>query len=394
MTKILQRIQHLYNAYLGGTAGPDELNELAQLVQQPEREVEVTVLLENLWTETDPAVPFFSADVSQRLLDHIILQKEPVKKRSLWRKLTAAVSAAAILVIISLALFFYTAEKKLLVDHRGLRLSGDVLPGGNHATLTLGNGEKIHLDHVNEGLLSQEGPVAISKSAKGILVFNFSKGKTPAASHLMNTVTVPKGGQYQLILSDGTRVWLNSASALRFPSAFLSADRQVELQGEAYFEVAKVRKKPFKIQVQGQQIEVLGTHFNVKAYAEEAPAKTTLLEGSLRLSTASQSRLLKPGEQGQFMESGRINVTDDVDLSLETAWKNGLFKFDDAGLEEVMKQVSRWYNLDIHYEGKIPKKRFTGTVPRNVKVSEFLNMFSYTGLKFEINGNKLTVLHP
>jgi ferric-dicitrate binding protein FerR (iron transport regulator) len=192
-------------------------------------------------------------------------------------------------------------------------------------------------------------------------------------------------------LPDGTKVWLNSASSLRFPTRFTGVSRQVEITGEAYFEVTKKPAMPFRVKTNRAEIEVLGTHFNVMAYDDESIMKTTLLEGAVNIKSGTFSARLKPGQQAQINTTGQNKVINDVDLDDETAWKNGIFQFRDAEIDVILRQAARWYDVDVSYKSKVPAKEFTGRISRNVKASELLNMLKYAGINLGIEGKNIIV---
>ena len=206
-----------------------------------------------------------------------------------------------------------------------------------------------------------------------------------------NTITIPNGGQYQLILADGTKVWLNAASSLKFPTAFPGKQRTVELTGEAYFEVAKNKNQPFNVKTPTQTVQVLGTHFNINAYSNEPFVKTTLLEGSVNVSSAGGSLLLKPGQQALLNNSGLATLKDDVDTDEAIAWRNGLFQFNDVDIKTIMRQVARWYDVDVEFKGQVPAYTFHGKISRNLNASTVLKIFELSGINFTIEGRKIIV---
>lgn len=214
----------------------------------------------------------------------------------------------------------------------------------------------------------------------------------PKENIVFNTVTTQRGKQSQAVLPDGTRIWLNAASTLRYPPEFTGKERVVELDGECYFEVAKNPSRPFKVTVKdGVQIMVLGTHFNVHAYLDE-PIKATLLEGSIQMQTPGDSAILKPGQQGYIKNSGGLGITDDVDTEEAIAWKNGLFQFSKADIVTVMRQIEKWYDVEVVFEGKIPEKQFVGKVPRDSDITEVLEILKLSNIKFRIEGKKVIVM--
>lgn len=333
--------------------------------------------------------------VSQRTL-----QKREVK---LWEKFVNLKHVAIIILFLTAGLLFYVGfnrEKDPVVALKVNRnYEDDVLPGGDKARLELADGSVVILEQVNNGSLQEQGGTKIVKQ-DGRLIYNSAQGNH-SGEISYNKISTPKGGQYHIILPDGSKVWLNAESSLRFPTAFIGKERLVELTGEAYFEVAKLaipspsagasKIMPFKVQTNTVNIEVLGTHFNVMAYVNEKAVNTTLLEGSVRVSqlTTHESQLLKPGQQAKI--NGSIQVVN-VDTEEVVAWKNNLFQFNGADIQTVMVQIERWYDVEVDYKGRIPSKHFTGIISRNTNVSKVLEMLELTGgVKFEIKGKRISV---
>jgi len=288
-----------------------------------------------------------------------------------------------------------------------IRQQNDLAPGGNKAVLTLANGSRIVLDSAGNGALARQGNTRVLKMDSGEIAYQPAKGGAQEA--LYNMISTPRGGQYKLVLPDGTKVWLNAATILRYPTAFGGATRPIELvTGEAYFEVARDPSKPFSVYItpsrtgsKGLAVEALGTSFNVNAYADEPDKKTSLLTGSVRVVNGTESVILKPGQQAQVAcaenapngENGRtIRVNGDVDMAGVVAWKDNLFNFDHAGTEEVMRQLSRWYDVEVSYEGTIMARQFGGTIPRNVPASNILKALELSKVHFRIEGKKIVVM--
>ncbi len=263
-------------------------------------------------------------------------------------------------------------------------------PGRNQALLTLADGRTVLLDQAGRGLLARQGSSQVQKTADGQL--RYAAG-TPLASQplLYNTVATPRGGQYQLTLPDGSQVWLNAASSLRFPVAFTGAERRVELTGEAYFEVAKDARHPFKVAARGAEVTVLGTHFDVQAYADEPALAATLLEGAVRLSQGSRQVVLQPGQQARPQPDGTLQARA-VDVQHAVAWKNGYFVFNDEPIEGIMRQVARWYDVDVQYQGTLTNKDFNGRISRYKDAAAVLRMLELTGaVHFTTQGRRITV---
>lgn len=261
-------------------------------------------------------------------------------------------------------------------------------PGHNQALLTLADGRTVLLDQAHLGLLAQQGGSQVQKTADGQLRYAASTG---AGALLYNTVATPRGGQYQLTLPDGSQVWLNAASSLRFPVAFTGAERRVELTGEAYFEVAKDAQHPFKVAARGAEVTVIGTHFDVQAYDDEPALATTLLEGAVRLGQGTQQALLRPGQQARCWATGTIQVRD-VEVQHAVAWKNGYFVFNDEPIEAIMRQVARWYDVDVQYQGTLTNRDFNGKISRYKDAADVLRVLELTGaVHFTTQGRRIVV---
>lgn len=308
-------------------------------------------------------------------------------------------AAAAILLFLA-SVGYFLINKKEQTASRPLaakEVKHDILPGGNRATLTLANGSTIILDSAQNGLLSKQGNTQIVKLANGKLAYQ-NENSNPATIQY-NTITTPRGGQYQLTLSDGSQVWLNAASSITFPTSFVGDKREVKITGEAYFEVAHNAAMPFRVLLppSGEYkgagaVEVLGTHFNINAYEDEGVIKTTLLEGSVKVSEGNASVHIKPGTQAVIgQNSDKITINNNVDLDEVVAWKNGLFYFNQADIKVVMRQISRWYNVDVLYEGKIPEREFQGEMQRDLNLSQVLKLLNQNKINFKIEGNQLII---
>ncbi len=324
-------------------------------------------------------------------IDNSILKASPSKVRRMPQRWWAA--AAIFLLLAAGSYFFINKEhsKKEVAAVKKNVLINDVSPGGNKAILTLANGATIILDNAKNGALTQQGNSKVVKLDDGKLAYN-SNGTNSPASVEYNTVSTPRGGQYQLTLSDGSKVWLNAESAITFPTAFTGNDRKVTIKGEAYFEVAHDASKPFQVTVNGMQVQVLGTHFNINAYDDEGEIKTTLLEGSVKVSKGPESKLITPGQQAVVSSTEPKIVVQQADVDEAVAWKNGLFHFNNADLQEVMRQLSRWYDVNVMYDGTIPKREFAGEMQRDLNLSQVLELLVKNDVHFKIDGKKIIVL--
>ncbi|MEP6749538.1 MAG: FecR domain-containing protein [Bacteroidota bacterium] len=315
-------------------------------------------------------------------------------KRLPWRRF-ASIAAAVLILLGSTTAIWLMVRKTPAIN---LSLSkvktpashqNDLLPGGNKATLTLSNGSVISLDDAQTGKIALQGNALINKSANGQLVYKILESKP--AEIAFNTLTTPRGGQFKLVLPDGSEVWLNAASSIKYPASFTGDERKVEISGEAYFEIAHNPAKPFIVGVNGMEVKVLGTHFNINAYSDESVIKTSLLQGSITLHKGGNTVALQPGQQAQLTRDADVKVVNDVDMEEVVAWKNGYFSFNRADLQSVMRQIARWYDVEISYEGKIPERLFGGKIDRNSNASEVLKILEESKVHFSIEDKKITV---
>lgn len=319
-----------------------------------------------------------------------------MKKRSTRpagiRRLWYPAVAAAVFVIIA-AFWFYSGRQAS--SGKTVAYANDVAPGKKTATLTLANGKKIVLSDALDGEIAKQAGVSIFKTPDGQVVYKIDPAQQPGAAEAHNMLSTSRSETYQIILPDGSKVWLNAASSIKYPATFASLKkRAVELSGEAYFEIAKDEKHPFVVKTDQQEVEVLGTHFNVNAYNDEGVTKTVLLEGAVRINTGNAAGgVLKPGQQGVLI-AGKLKI-EPADIETELAWKNGFFRFNDEQLESIMKKISRWYDIQVVYENEeLKKEPFAGVTTRFANVSELLRMLELTGeVKFKINGRQIRVLN-
>ncbi|TWI93923.1 FecR family protein [Mucilaginibacter frigoritolerans] len=351
-------------------------------------------LVETWYVEYELELP--AVDVPQKEIDRA--QNESIKDLlsnlrnsspalKLWPRYAAA---ACILAILSLGVIYLKKSKTKNVEIAAIKkVSHDILPGGNKAILTLADGSSIVISGDKKGTLASQNGTVITKTKDGQIRYQNTKGKSTVPGLAYNTAATPRGGKYQLILSDGTKVWLNSASSIKYPVEFAANERRVELTGEAYFEVAHDKHKPFSVVSNGQTVEVLGTHFNINAYADESEVKTTLLAGSVKVSSAGVTSVLKPGDQSQFAK-GKISITQ-VDVDEAVAWKAGYFNFKDDNIETVMRQLARWYDVNVKYEGTIPPKEYSGQISMNLTASQILDILSFNKTHYRIDGKTIVI---
>jgi ferric-dicitrate binding protein FerR (iron transport regulator) len=339
-----------------------------------------------------------SLDLDSKQLWKKISKRLPRKKNNLIaffrdRPLRYAV-AAAVLLIFSTGvyfLFFNKAAKEIAsVEKIEKRMNNDVEPGTDKAVLTVADGSTIILDNSKKGIITEQNGTTVTNEEMQ-LKYDVSGPKALNQPLSYHTLTTPRGGQYQLLLPDGSKVFLNAASSIHFPTAFIGDERNVEITGEAYFEVAKDSKKPFKVNVKGMQIEVLGTHFNINAYDDEQIIRTTLFEGIVKVSKNGNNKMIKPGQQAQ-VDPGNENVRiTTADAEQTIAWKEGFFVFKNNDIETIMRQLARWYDVDVVYKGR-PAEKFSGRINRNTKLSEVLKAFEESSVHFKIQNKSITVM--
>lgn len=329
------------------------------------------------------------ADLKEQIESTAALQPNG-KLQRLW----FSISAAAILFIIGISIIYYSYRQQQQQPQKLVNIiKNDIPPGKNTATLTLENGKKIVLSAANNGQLASEAGIVITKTADGQLIYSVKDGQKPTGIHI-NTLSTARGETYRLRLPDQSEVWLNSSSSIKFPASFASAKlREVELTGEAYFQIAKDKLHPFIVKTNLQEVQVLGTHFNVNSYPDHHKAVTTLVEGSVRVSNhLQQTKTIKPGEQSTVQNGHDISIAP-ADIKNVMAWKNGYFRFRNEPIEEVMAKIMRWYDIEVVYTGKESDELFNGNISLHKNISEVLNMLSYSNdVKFKVEGRRVTVI--
>jgi len=393
------RLNFLLQLLLTNKITEQELAELSIIMQQPENSAAIEASMKQSWQSDEHAegeLPnhiYESIIKDQRFLD-VVTETSP-KRSWLGQMALRYAVAAIILACCSLGFYFYNAGISTNVKHNNQQaLHKENGLESNHVVLTLSNGEKIVLDQSANGQLGKERNALISKTKDGQIVYDLSSINVEANDHLIyNTITTPAGSTYQLILSDGTKAWLNAKSTLKFPVAFSKTDRKVVLEGEAYFEVTPNQSKPFLVEARAMQIQVLGTHFNVASYPDDQVVRASLVEGAIKAKHGQSTLLLKPGEQANLKNG--TTVLDKTKFNLEevTDWKNGYFIFRDEPITEIMKKVSRWYNIDVVYKGVNGNQAFGGKYVKSNSLEELLSSLELTGtVKFKIDGRRVTVM--
>lgn len=376
-----KHIQQLFEKYINNQSSKEETASLLTYLQDKENKEIVEKLIENRFDATTNN-KIVEKEILDRVFNKIILNAPPAEaQRPLWHKIVAISAVAALILIISFPLLNWKTDN--------LATMHIVHPGSNKATLTLSSGETIVLENQPNGQLTADKGLRIEKTSDGGINYytlNEQAQKQPSM-HLLN---IPKGGQFQLTLSDGTKVWLNSHSSLEYPSCFTGKERRVKLTGEGYFEVVKNSGKSFIVETANQQVEVLGTKFNINAYEDESSTRTTLAEGIVRINTGQRSTLLKPGQQS-ILTSNNIAVKS-VDTYQVLDWKNGDFNFVNDDLKSIMRKISRWYNIEVVLEEPISKETYVAQISRKKQLNDLLKALQRAGsFKYRIQNNKLYI---
>jgi transmembrane sensor len=387
-----ERILYLLDAYSSDRAVEAEEQELFAWANENRNHELLQEHIQKLIEEYNSREPVHSVDwerLCEQILDRTNAQ-EPhlVVRRISWFRWSAA---AAVILLFGSGVYLYSnhfSSKKIITAATTQKpVINDVpAPANSKAILTLSDGSKIELDSTGNGVLARQGNVQIIKQADGQITYNGTGNED-----LYNTLNVPRGSKVVTIkLSDGTKVWLNSESSLRYPASFKGIERRVEITGEAYFEVAHNTVMPFIVKKSALEIKVFGTHFNMNTYEDEEIDKVTLLEGSIKVSMNNHQSLLKPGQQAQI--KGDIKLINGVDIEEVMAWKNGKFQFGEkADLHLIMRKIARWYDVDVEYEGGATDQRFGGEMPMNSNLSQVLEILRISGVNFTIDGKKVIV---
>lgn len=393
--KLKRRLLFLLQRRVYRENSVQEEQELMRLLADPRNEAivkEVLAALEEDLPETYQLSESTAAHLFRQILQAGETTAAPARKPVARRIRTAAFAAVAC-VLLTGGWRWLNRKNTPAPVVVSATTTHDVAPGGNRATLTLADGTSIVLDEAGNGMLGRQGNTNIVKLDNGRLAYRASGSNHNNGQVLYNTIITPRGGQYQLLLPDGSKVWLNAASALRFPASFTGAERVVELTGEGYFEVAHTSTAaPFKVKVNDAMVEVLGTHFNINAYPDEKNMHTTLLEGAVKVTRGKQSGLLKPGEDAALSNTGDVLNISEADTESAVAWKNGIFSFHGDDVPTVMRQLSRWYNVEVSYEGAVPQHRFEGRIWRSYTLAQTLAVLQATDIHFRIENRKLVVL--
>lgn len=375
-----KKLSELSEKWLKGTITTDELVVLeAWYNSAPDERVS--------WTAGD----LDEKQLKERLFYNIDQSIESNSRARYFRSSKIMYAVAASITLLLGSVMGYMALKKPVAYQSGVVTKKADTTGNsyNKAVLTLANGQAVQLDDAANGVIAQEGGARIKKTSEGEIAYHAADADTKESAVSINMISTPKGGQYHISLPDGSKVWLNAMSSLKFPTVFKGKERIVELSGEAYFEVAKDKAMPFRVKMPNEtSVAVLGTHFNIMAYPGVHSVNATLLEGSIKVQRGSLTTMVSPGEMAEVTDKIAVRK---VDAEEAISWKNGLFRFEKADVRTVMQEIERWYNVDVTYEGGMPDNEITGFMSRASKLNEVLKMLELSGLKLKVQGNKIIV---
>ena len=386
--------KQLLDDYRNGKMDVEQRAAFEQLLHSMESEQALQQLLDDSLGQVEPVVAEETQEYLYERIKENYIKEKPASRvhflRNPWLRY-----AAAIIIIVGVAVYFWKSQpkKETTVAATTKQVRTDVEPGRDGAILTLADGRQLVLDSLGNGI------IATQNGAKVVLnngALSYDQNGNVSTDIIYNTMHTPKGRQFQLVLPDGTKVWLNAASSITYPTQFIGTERRVEIKGEAYFEVTKNTSMPFKVTIpQGGEVKVLGTHFNINAYDDEPAIKTTLLEGAVKVIQSAignrQSAILKPGEQAVFIADSRFTIHD-ADIEQVLAWKNGLFNFNGYDIKAVMREIGRWYDLDIVYEAEPEPEEVMGELQRNLTLSQVMKILQRIHVKYRIEGRQLIVM--
>lgn len=393
------RLTFLFRRYYNGEATEEEIDELMKLVSGSKDDEQLSKLTKEAWDNLSPEKEVLSEEAKNRILNSIVAFREEDRpdgegtpkmlRIHSWWGWGKYLAAAVALIICLFGGWWQWNSERMQTERAVGGIQSDIKPGTNRAVLTLADGSVIQLDDAADGVISQQGGAEISKVEDGRILYKDTGAEE--VKGLVNIVSTPRGGQYQIGLPDGSRVWLNASSSIKFPADFAADERRVEIEGEVFFEIEKEPGRPFRVVFDGNEVEVLGTSFNITNYHDEAVSRTTLVEGAVRLKNGDGESRLTPGQGATITKEGAVSIGE-VDVEQVIAWKNGLFYFQDADIEMIMRQVSRWYDIEVSYEGIVSKRQFDGKVPRSVSLSELIGMLEYAGLSYRMEGRKMVIV--
>ncbi len=387
-----QRLIYLFDCFLQDKCSPEELKELSFWVLNPKQEQLLRELLEQNWEKFSGNAEMPAAKANEILKDILGQTSKPQARliKFTWKKIAVAACLLIGLAFAAYLVFFKKESRSSLAETQVQRFKNDIDPGKYKARLTLADGSSIILDSVTLGKIAEQGSTIVSNK-NGSLVYN-SDTASSNQQLLYNILTTAKGETYATVLSDGSKVWLNSGSTLKFPVAFRGKERRVEITGEAYFEIKHNASMPFIVNVNDMEVHDIGTEFNINAYPDESDVKTTLVSGSAKVVRGNRGQLLAPGQQVQLNSQGELSLNRNVDVDQVVAWKSGKFLFKSTDIKTLMRQLNRWYDIDVKFE-TTPVTGFNAKISRETPLSSILKALELTGeVKFRIEGKKVVVM--
>ncbi|MFT3949583.1 MAG: FecR domain-containing protein [Agriterribacter sp.] len=387
------RLKELFKRFLDSNISPEEKKELMGMALETGLQDDLKQVIKDAWEHTGEDEDITDAgagELMQKIFSENLDSNNKlvsIGKRTEWRSIAAA---AAMVIAIGAAVYYAVMHKrgKPAEIVKVAELPADIkAPQTNRATITMAGGKTVYLDSAFNGTLAVQGSIQVVRLDDGQIAYRGS-----AEALIYNTLTNPRGSKViNMILSDGSQVWLNAGSSVTYPVAFIGNERKVSITGEAYFEVAHNIAKPFIVSKGDLQVQVLGTRFNINVYDDESDARITLLQGSVKVKNGKKENMLQPGQQAQIASG--IKIISNADIEQVMAWKNGLFVFNRARIQDVMRQLARWYDLDVHYTGEVPEGKFKGEISRDLSLSQVLNGLTATRIHFTMeSGNRITIL--
>ncbi len=379
-------LQLIFQKYLDNNCSPEELDLLLEAMNgEGADDAGRQLIRQQLMLHIDEH--YINSPEEQALLDQqyrqILHRINPAPSpRMYWKRWVAA---ASILLVLGTGLYLWQRQAPAAPPVAAVQ---DIAPGTSGAILTLADGKQLQLDSMHNGIVATQGATQIVLQQGTI---SYSGVPVNNAAVTWNSISTPRARQFKLTLPDGTGVWLNAASSIRYPTAFTQEEREVTVTGEVYFEVAQQAQQPFRVTFSKGNVEVLGTHFNINTYADEPVIKTTLLEGRIKVNSLTTA-ILTPGQQAQIDEQGILKTVANINTEEEMAWMNGKIAMSNASLEAILRQISRWYNVDIRIESELPTTKFNGIINRNVNLSSMLGVLEAYGIRCKLQGNVLVIL--
>lgn len=400
MQKDQNRLHVLMQALSENEISKEELNELVALLNHSDNEAVIDSAMEKIWSKEKNATANADDQLYSRIVasDRFTKAQKTGKSFPFQSRIGLFYYAASVILLCGLGLAYFTHKSHSTPESATFQSTKTVQPATTNNTtdpiLTLANGEQIVLSKMGNGTLNIDPNVAISKTAEGKLTYHQNNSNLANSTEISyHTISTPVGGSYQLTLPDGTKVWLNAMSSLKFPVAFASNQRSVELSGEGYFEVASNPSKPFTVAAKRMNVRVLGTHFNVSAYGNDNVVRATLVEGSIQAENSLCAMLVAPGQQAVLTDGSNTIKVKPGNVQDAIAWTTGHFVFRNEPIEEIMKKISRWYNIEVKYDGDSKGQQFGGKYYKQNSLSELLSSLALTGtVKFKIDGRRVTVM--